>query len=247
MSFKSWKSYWAFSDKILNQSRFIYGDEETDFIDTVLKTCEDKIENIGKGRDFWRAQIGCDIYIDEEYVERKYPYAPERFFPKKEFAKEGRVNPKGIAYIYLATDSQTSINECRPWVGMDLSVGVLRTTKELKVIDCSVNHASNPLFFDVNKGFYEPSDVDKEEAVWAHIGRALSRPVNPTDTQADYVPTQILAEAFKYHGYDGVVYKSMLGPGRNLALFDLDNVELHERGLFEVESVEIMANSIRHL
>ncbi|MCG8669376.1 MAG: RES family NAD+ phosphorylase [Pseudomonadales bacterium] len=239
MSFKSWRSYWKFTNRILNESRYIYDDEEKHFIDTVLKTCERRVKDIKKERVFWRAQMGCDTHIDEEFGERKYPYSSERMFPKKEFAKEGRVNPKGIPYIYLATDHKTSINECRPWVGMELSVGIFITKRELKVIDCSEKHSSNPLFFDVDKGIYEPDDAKKEEAVWAHIDRAFSRPINPTDTQADYVPTQILAEAFKQNGYDGVVYKSMLGPGYNLALFDLSSVKLHKRHLFEVKSIDL--------
>src|SRR5262252_4924229 len=49
--------------------------------------------------------------------------------------------------------------------------------------------------------------------------------------------TQIIAELFKRHGFDGVAYKSSLGPGHNIAFFDLDAADLINCFLFEVKSV----------
>jgi hypothetical protein len=51
------------------------------------------------------------------------------------------------------------------------------------------------------------------------------------------VPTQILAELFKSEGYDGVGYRSSLGPGHNVALFDLDAADLIVCLLFEVKDI----------
>jgi hypothetical protein len=51
------------------------------------------------------------------------------------------------------------------------------------------------------------------------------------------VPTQVLAETFRSHGYDGVVYKSLESGGFNIALFDLAAAELITCGLYQTKSV----------
>jgi hypothetical protein len=61
-----------------------------------------------------------------------------------------------------------------------------------------------------------------------------------SDDQADYAPTQILAELFKKAGADGVVYKSNFGEdGFNIALFDPEAADLINCGLFVVESMKL--------
>lgn len=37
----------------------------------------------------------------------------------------------------------------------------------------------------------------------------------------DYVPTQVIAELFRVQGFDGLAYRSSLGDGHNVGLFDL--------------------------
>jgi hypothetical protein len=59
----------------------------------------------------------------------------------------------------------------------------------------------------------------------------------PSDDIADYVPTQIVAELFKANNFDGVAYRSSLGDGHNVALFDLDMAELVSCFLFQVKSI----------
>ena len=71
-----------------------------------------------------------------------------------------------------------------------------------------------------------------------HIDEAFARPVTPADDLADYAPTQIIAELFKVHGFDGIAYRSSLGPGHNIALFDLDAANLTNCFLWQVEAVK---------
>jgi hypothetical protein len=67
--------------------------------------------------------------------------------------------------------------------------------------------------------------------VWWSLNQAFSEPVTRTDDAADYAPTQVLAEVFRTSGCDGIVYRSKLGKGKNVAVFDLSaelvNCELH--------------------
>jgi hypothetical protein len=105
--------------------------------------------------------------------------------------------------------------------------------RSLRIVDCSVHHAQQPLFF-----FEEPSAADREQTVWAHIDKAFSEPMTRSDDTADYVATQVLAELFRREGYDGVVYKSAFGEkGFNIALFDIEAAELLNCGLYKVDSL----------
>jgi hypothetical protein len=66
----------------------------------------------------------------------------------------------------------------------------------------------------------------------------------PTDDLADYAPTQVLAEAFRLNGFDGVMYGSLLGTGKTLALFDMDAVEVSERSLHVINSITFHSDSV---
>ncbi len=52
------------------------------------------------------------------------------------------------------------------------------------------------------------------------LGEELTRPILPQSAAIDYTPTQYLCEFIKKQGYDGVVYRSSVGDGINLALFN---------------------------
>jgi hypothetical protein len=52
------------------------------------------------------------------------------------------------------------------------------------------------------------------------LGDELTRPVVPLSAAIDYTPSQYLCEFIKKCGYHGVVYRSSISNGINLALFD---------------------------
>jgi hypothetical protein len=151
--------------------------------------------------------------------------------PLRDRAVEGRVNPKGIPYLYLSTSRETALAEVRPWIGSLISVGLFQNRRKLKIVNCTT---------DDNHIVYlegEPSPEEREKAVWADIDRAFAKPVTPVDDVADYVPTQIIAEVFKTNGFDGLAYRSSLGPGHNVALFDLDVTDLVRCFVFKVKGI----------
>ena len=153
--------------------------------------------------------------------------------PLRNSAREGRVNPKAIPFLYLATDKETAMAEVRPWIKSYVSVGLFKILRDLVLVNCSVEHATHAWL-----GYmHEPDPPEREKVVWADIDRAFSQPMTTDESSADYAPTQILAEAFRSHGYDGVVYKSLLGKGFNVALFDLDAADLVNCFLYQVKSL----------
>jgi hypothetical protein len=52
------------------------------------------------------------------------------------------------------------------------------------------------------------------------LGEELTRPVLQSGAAIDYIPTQYLCEFIKKCGFDGVVYRSSVSEGINLALFN---------------------------
>jgi hypothetical protein len=241
MNFKSLRSYWDFRHAIKNNSRFILDQESKDFLTAIEDTCSNRIEIITMNSSLWRAQIGCDyipqyqedangddIYVDDIPV----PFGDERMKPLVNRASEGRANPKGIPYLYVATDKETAMSEVRPSLGTILSVGKFKPIKELKIIDFSVHQGK------INFFLKEPNDTKKLEAVWTDMDNAFSIPTSNTNFNSDYVPTQIIAEFIKSLGYDGIAYKSSLGKGHNIVLFDLDIATITENNIYEVEKID---------
>lgn len=133
------------------------------------------------------------------------------------------MNPKGIPCFCFSTDRDTAMAETRPWIGSCVSVAQFVMLKDLTVVDCSADlEAGRRIYL----GSTEPEPAKREELVWGSINRAFSQPVTRTDDVAEYAPTQVLADAFRSAGYDGIVYGSILGTGRTVAIFDLAAAEL---------------------
>ncbi len=242
--FKSWLSYRRFEHHVKSQNRYIRDAETEEFLDAILVTGKARKEPLPKKRYLWRAQLGHDLgplYQQDlespsnykEYVaDIECPHPPERMKPCLGRASEGRANPKGIPYIYLSRGKDTAMSEVRPWVGSLISVGQFKTLRDLVLVNCSSDQQK------IIHHFAEPTPLEREHAVWYHISSAFSKPVNPSDHIADYIPTQIIAELFKNNGFDGIMYNSSLGEDLNVVLFDLDSVELINCYLYKTKTVK---------
>jgi hypothetical protein len=213
----------------------------------LLASSADRIQQLPAKSRFWRAQVGCDIRYREgtdadvaSLFSQKVPFNQERMKPRPHSAHEGRVNPKGIPCLYLATDENTAMAEVRPWLDASISVGRFLTVCDLKLIDCSKYH-DRSLDFGMFFGNATPEALTY--GVWTQVDRAFSRPVTEDPSTAEYIPTQIIAEAFHRQGYDGLVYKSRLGAGHTVVLFDLDSAELVATYLFRTTEFWIDSTS----
>lgn len=238
--FKSGWDFIHFEDAVRTKFRYVHSDEVRAFLDTLAATSAERIKVLPPKFPLWRAQLGCSTRERAEHydfdliIEEEVPYSPERMKPKRSAAHEGRVNPKGIPCLYVATDHETAMAEVRPWLAAKISVGQFHTVRELRVVDFAVHH-DKPLNPDLLFGELPPAEVT--EGVWAMVDSAFSKPITDDASTADYVPTQIIAEMFRQQGFDGLVYKSRLGDGFNLALFDLDSADVATRRLFSTSSV----------
>ena len=240
--FKSYRSYFDFSSAVRNRYRYVYDKPTYDFIQAVQHTCEKYSTDIKEGSILFRAQRGCDtrpVHEQEtgEYIaDDDWPYKKERMLPLKNKSYEGRANPRGITYLYLASNKDTDCAEVRPWKGSIISLGVFHVKKNLKIIDCSKFNKTIRIYFE------EPDPSKREECVWCNINSAFSRPVNPNDPETEYVPTQIIAEIIREKGYDGIAYKSSFEEGYNIVLFDSDAVEIIGCWLTETKDIKFEFN-----
>jgi len=191
----------------------------------VLATLPQRARFIGEGQVLFRAQRGFTMGRAEgEEFDREMAHPPERMVPTVEHSTDGRVSPRGIPCLYLASNMKTAVAEVRPWTGSYVSLAQFKLVKRCKVVDCRFTKSAQLL--------------DKDEvAVWNDIAYAFSKPVSPEEPHLEYVPTQILAETFRSQGFDGIRYQSLLSKGTNIALFDTASAELINCGLHKVRIV----------
>lgn len=242
MSFDSWNSYMQFSCSVRNKSRYILDEDAQNFLQGIKDTCKSRVEVIKPNSEVWRAQMGHDrlkllqddVHVDDILI----PYPEKRMRPLPDSASEGRANPKGIPCLYVASQKETAMSEIRPWLGSIISVARFTNSKELRVIDFSRYHTNKlPIYLS------EPDEAKRIEAVWTNLDKAFSQPVTNIDQKSDYAPTQIIAELVKSLGYDGIAFRSSLGRGHNLALFDLNSVNFKDSSLFRVNDVQFSFES----
>lgn len=225
------------------QNRYVLNKKWNKFIETILFTAKKRVHILKQGKILYRARIGSEEY---EYTVKDEkgnscpnigisPLSPKEIdAPPGEKALEGRINPRGISYLYLANNEETAISEVRPWLGKMITVGQFRLCKDITVVDASRDKHGRHFISD---GEIEPSE-EWESYVWRDINRSFSTPVSRGEEHRYYVPTQYLSECFKNAGYDGIMYRSSLTmDGYNIVLFDPRNARLKAAGLYDIKSV----------
>lgn len=242
--FRSHRSFLDFAFYVRRHRRYRLPAEHREFLETLLATGAKRIETIATGTVFCRAQAGHGFRTEgegEASFDVECAFEPERMKPSPFRAFEGRANPKGIPCLYVATSVKTAIGECRPWVGALVSVSQVKASRELKILNCTSEEKGGRIYFK------EPPPEERERKVWRDVDRAFAEPVTRTDDTAEYAPTQIIAELFMENGLDGLGYRSALGTGHNLALFDLDCADVINGQLWKVDGLEIQCSEADNL
>jgi RES domain len=246
-SFKGVYDYQEFVAAVQQKRRFIQTEAIANFLQCISAGSKAREGKLSAGRLLSRAQIGSREWSGTDEEGRTWaedvPYGPDRMKPAPLNPSEGRANPRGIPYLYLATDNETAIAEVRPWSGALVSVGVFETKRDLRLVDCTRNHGkagSREYRLGLLMGEFDklsPTQID--EAVWTDIDTAFSLPVGAGDEFVNYIPTQIIAEQFLADGFDGIAYKSALSErGSNVVLFKLADAGLQSSQLFRVSGMK---------
>jgi RES domain len=138
--------------------------------------------------------------------------------PPKRIASHGRANPAGIPYLYLGSSPVGAISEVRPHTAEMACVADFTTSRDLKLIDLR-----NPRSMVSPFLMGDAIDIGKmrnDLPFLERLGDELTRPVLPQSAAIDYTPSQYVCEFIKNCGYQGVIYRSSVSDGINLALFD---------------------------
>ena len=170
------------------------------------------------------------------------PYTIEEMgAPPKRLVSHGRANPAGIPYLYVGSRPDTAIAEVRPHTGERACVADFTIAGGLAAVDLrDPRRLVSPfLLADAQAIGQLRADIPFLE----RLGEELTRPVLPRGAAIDYVPSQYLCEFIKKSGYDGVVYRSSVSEGINLALFDPSRAVPGAVTLYDVDSVSVVVSA----
>ena len=185
-----------------------------------------------KGRILYRARIknkNVDKYTRSEML-----------IPPNNIKSAGRANPLGINYLYTADKVETTIAEVRAWKNCTVSIAKLELKKDLILIDLSILDIPDSLF---QKYPYEDLSIMKRVQYWELeelLYETLSNPVDPRESDIEYVFTQFICEKIKGLGYDGISFKSSLSDGLNVVLFSDSYVRLKSIDDYTVKDIMYM-------
>jgi hypothetical protein len=248
MPFKSADDFRDFDKSVRRELRYVRTAEQEMFVDAVLSTCLTRSATLPKGSVLWRAQLGHDLCPEgDEGIENRCAHPSMRMKPDPDKVTDGRANPRGIAYLYLATLKTTAALEVRPSIGSYVSIAQFKVLRDVQLIDCSADKVGDKVGNLVSY-LHSPLTPDQIENInWSDINTAFSEPVERGDSSLDYVSTQILAEVFKRNGFAGLAYRSSYGRserdgkngGHNVVLFDMTAADLTDCGLYRVRDVSV--------
>lgn len=160
--------------------------------------------------------------------------------PPRRRSSNGRANPAGIPYLYLGSLPDTAVAEIRPHTGEVACVAEF-TIPEIKAVDLR-NPRKSVSPFILN----EASEIDQLRAdlpLLERLGEELTRPVQPAGAAINYIPSQYLCEFIKKCGFDGVVYRSSVSDGINLALFNPEQADGVNVTLYNVTKVSVQVGA----
>ncbi|RZI52304.1 RES domain-containing protein [Aeribacillus pallidus] len=210
------KLYWNYlKEELKHENRFFpYFSINHQLLDILKK----RIYVLHKGNIVYRARLGNQD-------------AENMLAPPPEKATAGRANPKGISYLYCADCKETAVAEIRPWKGFKVTIASIQVNKDLKLVDLS-NKKFSPFMLEN----YE--EILLLDTLINNFAKELSRPIDPSNSEIDYLPTQYLTELIKMKGYDGIYFKSAMGPKYNIVIFDSKNVNVLDTetvGIIDIE------------
>ena len=172
-----------------------------------LRQLLDHLPAVGLPETWYRARIRVG---DETFAIDKMSAPPRRL------ATNGRANPAGIPYLYLGSTAQTATAEVRPNTGEVACVAQFDLPAKQSICEILVSLCRRS-FLAISTAI---GQLRADLPFLERLGEELTRPVLPSGAAIDYIPSQYLCEFIKISGFDGVVYRSSVSDGINLALFD---------------------------
>lgn len=121
--------------------------------------------------------------------------------PPAIYAKTNRMSPAGIPYLYLASDQETTLKECRIDSGEEAIIAEFISKTELQILDLSTNkYFASDSIFDPK---YDHDNTWMNSFLKSFV-QEISEPVleDKEDHSYEYAATQLVAEYYRTKGYD---------------------------------------------
>ncbi|CAN7243929.1 RES family NAD+ phosphorylase [Mesorhizobium sp. LjNodule214] len=144
-----------------------------------------------------------------------------------------------MPYLYLGSMPETAAAEIRPHTGEVACVADF-TIPEIQAVDLRNPRKLVSPFILEDAGAIGQLRADLP--FLERLGEELTRPVLPSGAAIDYIPSQYLCEFIKKSGFDGVVYRSSVSDGINLALFDPSKAQGGVVAIYNVDRVSVQVS-----
>jgi hypothetical protein len=229
---------------LLEQNYFLLEDEAIRYFKQYVTKIDSTIHT---SDHFYRARLGFKEEITPEGIDwknwslnkptrYKLPYTSiEIGAPPISNATAGRMNRLGVSYLYLSSDIQTAIAEIRPHPGHYVSVGKFESLNNIRVVDFRA--------IDLYEYLLTDEIIDDEHYLMlTNINEKFGVPVTPEE-RTYYLVTQFISDVFRKLDYDGIAFKSSVGSGYNLTIFDPSYFRYinEESSVYSIDSLQYTA------
>ena len=194
---------------------------------------------------FYRARVGYSKrnydYLDG-HLEINYVYSPysnkEISSPPPSKSESGRLNRVGVSFLYCATNEYTAISEIRPHPGDKVSIGAFQPKEKLIIFDSTKNFLLN---------YYRNDKLLDEYFLYINSINKLFQKHIPPSKRDNYSITQLIADSIRKIGFDGILFNSSIGKGRNLVVFNPKKMEYieKERNIILVSEVSYKYSTLK--
>lgn len=198
------------------------------------------VRELPVGTEIYRARV-CDDHLQQRMFDAPFKEVGP---PPKEFASEGRMNPKGVVVLYTALERDTCLAEIRPSIGHRVVSIALETIRPLRILDFSwLADALDRR----NQSYFQPDymRVVERGVFLKHLSYLISQPVVP-GKEYEYLITQAMGEYLAHvhpEPFDGVMFDSVQQQaGRNIVLFPDNSLLTAE--VDELFGVKYVAGSV---
>lgn len=160
--------------------------------------------------------------------------------PPEHLAGHGRANPAGIRYLYLGSTETTAVAELRPHTGETARLATFKVPY-INAVDLREPRVSSSPF--LLGSAEEIATLRESLPLLERLGEELTKPIQPRSAAFEYIPSQYLCEFIKKRGFQGVIYRSSVSDGINLALFNPELAEAQEVKTARVDRVTVQIAS----
>ena len=183
----------------------------------------DAVHEILEDTELYRARIATDMLKDSSYgiVVKNNDVTGLSKYESKEpplsITPGGRANIPGANYLYLGTTEYTACCECRPPLHCLVSLATFRARRNLRIINLGND-------FKIGEYIVGSEETAEEKYFTSQlITQLMFLFTEPVSDQEGYHVSQVIADYIRKAGFDGVEYRSFVGDGNNIALFNTDD------------------------